>query len=285
MQEYANSLALLGHAIAQQGGADFFSALSQSFVALPRCGGHVVILYYPANSKPQCLYNDCKTENTYQLEVQAYIDGPYIFDPYYQAQLDGLADGAYRLRDIAPDNFKKTEYYKHYYLPSLLADELCYLVTLGEQEYIHFSLTPADTSHKFPKSVLRYLNSLHTVIPALIKQHWQLSHAQSTRPVGEQYLNNTLQHALKHFGSSLLSPREQQVLQMLLRGHSGKSAAQRLGISSETVKLHRKNMYQKLDVSTLSELFYLFIDSLSLANTNSPSDPLIKYMGKQVAST
>ena len=115
MQEYANSLALLGHAIAQQGGADFFSALSQSFVALPRCGGHVVILYYPANSKPQCLYNDCKTENTYQLEVQAYIDGPYIFDPYYQAQLDGLADGAYRLRDIAPDNFKKTEYYKHYY--------------------------------------------------------------------------------------------------------------------------------------------------------------------------
>ena len=83
--------------------------------------------------------------------MQAYIDGPYIFDPYYQAQLDGLPDGAYRLRDIAPDNFKKTEYYKHYYMPSLLADELCYLVTLGDNEYLHFSITPADISSKFPQ--------------------------------------------------------------------------------------------------------------------------------------
>ena len=130
-----------------------------------------------------------------------------------------------------------------------------------------------------PKSVLRYLNSLHTVIPALIQQHWQLSQPQKITAASSSIFNNTLQHALKHFGSSLLSPREQQVLHMLLRGHSGKSAAQRLAISSETVKLHRKNIYQKLDVSTLSELFYLFIDSLPLTNVNSASDPLEKYMG------
>ena len=41
--------------------------------------------------------------------------------------------------------------------------------------------------------------------------------------------------------------------------------AKALGISPETVKLHRKHSYKKLDISTQSELFYLFIDSLMSA--------------------
>jgi len=49
---------------------------------------------------------------------------------------------------------------------------------------------------------------------------------------------------------------------MILRGHSVKSTAQELGISPETVRMHRKNLYMKLGINSQSELFARFIDWL-----------------------
>jgi DNA-binding CsgD family transcriptional regulator len=46
---------------------------------------------------------------------------------------------------------------------------------------------------------------------------------------------------------------------MVLQGHSVKSTAQELGISPETVRMHRKNLYLKLDINSQSELFAQFI--------------------------
>ena len=43
-------------------------------------------------------------------------------------------------------------------------------------------------------------------------------------------------------------------------------------------KLHRKHMYQKFDISSQSELFHLFIDSLSCFNPGEDKDPLQSYM-------
>ena len=68
------------------------------------------------------------------------------------------------------------------------------------------------------------------------------------------------------------------VLNLLLRGHSIKSIAERLKNSLETIKHHRKNIYSKLDVSTQAELFHLFIDSLRSSSLDPERDPLIVYM-------
>ena len=67
---------------------------------------------------------------------------------------------------------------------------------------------------------------------------------------------------LSAFGGSLLSPREREVAQLLLRGHSTLSVSLHLKISATTVKTHRKNLYGKLGISTQFELFSLFLDSL-----------------------
>jgi hypothetical protein len=48
----------------------------------------------------------------------------------------------------------------------------------------------------------------------------------------------------------------------VLRGHSSDSISQQLGIAQGTVKIHRKNIYNKLKISSQSELFSLFISSL-----------------------
>jgi DNA-binding CsgD family transcriptional regulator len=65
--------------------------------------------------------------------------------------------------------------------------------------------------------------------------------------------------AFEHFGQGVLSPREQMVVQLVLRGHSAASIARNLDIAEGTVKNHRKSVYAKLGISSQRELFSRFI--------------------------
>jgi len=67
------------------------------------------------------------------------------------------------------------------------------------------------------------------------------------------------------------------MVQMILHGYSSKAIAKRFEISVETVKLHRKNAYAKLDLGTQGELFNLFINSLMNIEHYDGGDPLISY--------
>ena len=56
---------------------------------------------------------------------------------------------------------------------------------------------------------------------------------------------------------ALLSPREQDVLRGLVRGHPNKTIAYDLGISPRTVEVHRANAMAKLEARSLSEALRL----------------------------
>jgi two-component system response regulator FixJ len=51
----------------------------------------------------------------------------------------------------------------------------------------------------------------------------------------------------------ILTPRELEVLQGLVKGHPNKTIGHDLGISPRTVEIHRANLMAKLEVSSLSE--------------------------------
>lgn len=51
-----------------------------------------------------------------------------------------------------------------------------------------------------------------------------------------------------------LTPREQHVLDQLVRGHSNKSAAYALGISTRTVEFHRARIMSKLNARNMTDL-------------------------------
>ena len=59
-----------------------------------------------------------------------------------------------------------------------------------------------------------------------------------------------------------------------------RSLAERLEVSEDTIKSHRKHIYTKLDICAQSELFALFIDSLAEAQGVLSKDPLESYMSK-----
>jgi DNA-binding NarL/FixJ family response regulator len=73
-----------------------------------------------------------------------------------------------------------------------------------------------------------------------------------------------LEDSLRRFGADLLTPREQAVIHLVLRGHDTKSIASQLEIATDTVKLHRRHAYAKLRVRSRGELFFQFLKSLGL---------------------
>ena len=58
-----------------------------------------------------------------------------------------------------------------------------------------------------------------------------------------------------------LSPREQEVLALLVAGRMNKTIAAELGISAKTVEDHRASIMRKMQVRSIAELVWLVADS------------------------
>ena len=67
------------------------------------------------------------------------------------------------------------------------------------------------------------------------------------------------------------------MIEYVLLGNSTRRIAEKLGVSGETIKLHRKHAYSKLDISSQAELFHLFMDCILSIPQNNNEDPLIAY--------
>ncbi|MEM9912296.1 MAG: helix-turn-helix transcriptional regulator, partial [Pseudomonadota bacterium] len=92
-----------------------------------------------------------------------------------------------------------------------------------------------------------------------------------------------IERAVDAFGRSVLSAREAQTLQLILRGHSSKSIARILGNSPETVRAHRKRVYAKLGVTTQGELFSAFLDAVAASPQEFRGDPIVFARGLPVS--
>ena len=60
---------------------------------------------------------------------------------------------------------------------------------------------------------------------------------------------------------SLLTCRENQVVDLIVMGHSNKKIAEELGISHKTVEAHRAHIMQKLEVNGLAQLMRLVLNT------------------------
>lgn len=55
-------------------------------------------------------------------------------------------------------------------------------------------------------------------------------------------------------GAPALTPRELEVLQLIVKGKSNREIAQLLGLSANTVAVHRANLMQRLDIHNTADL-------------------------------
>ena len=84
------------------------------------------------------------------------------------------------------------------------------------------------------------------------------------RVAASHILDGDVDSAVDRFGRGTLTGREQQIIQLVLRGHNTESAANRLGIAFHTAKGHRVSAYRKLGVNSQGELFCAFLRTIGL---------------------
>ncbi|MDZ3992770.1 hypothetical protein PspTeo4_20176 [Pseudomonas sp. Teo4] len=210
--------------------------------------------------------------------IKKYLEGFYLLCPFYRASLEGIEPGCYRLSDVAPDHFRRSEYYLSFYQHARLEDELNYIVPLGPK--LTIAVAVASTA-RLTKVQVENLKCIAPWVLAVVRRHWGNLDVESPGRRFESAFGRQISAALTNFGSSLLTERECLIAQYMLRGHSIRSLAERLGISEDTVKTHRKHLYAKLDISKQSELFTLFIDSVAQAQEGLTKDPLESYLRRQ----
>jgi RNA polymerase sigma factor (sigma-70 family) len=58
-----------------------------------------------------------------------------------------------------------------------------------------------------------------------------------------------------------LTPREREVLDLLVKGKQNKAVAQDLGVSPRTVEIHRARVMEKMEVTSIAELVHMMLDA------------------------
>lgn len=231
----------------------------------------VSLIRYPDVGPPVIEYT-LPPKRRGKTTLDRYVKGPFLLDPFYRAAQVEARFGVFRLSTLAPRGFKESEYFRTWYHECGFRDECGLLIKL-DRGSLNLALGMTDKSSRFAKRQVDRLKAVFPAVEALVGRHWR----QLTPAAEPSNLRARLQESLSAFGSSVLTRREQQVIELVLLGNSTRLVADKLGISAETVKLHRKHAYAKLDISSQAELFYLFVDALANHTGDTAEDPLTSY--------
>jgi len=192
--------------------------------------------------------------------LERYLDGPYLLDPLYALALRSGNPTLCRFRDELPDRFRSSEYYRQYCDRTHLLDEMDYLVPVTKQTTV--VLVVGRRSRIFSKAELQRLKIIAPLVEASMRRIWRAWVAKTGDSRGRDDVHRRLTECFENFGQSVLTKRERQISQLLLRGHSSKSVARELRIAPGTVMVHKRNLFAKLGISSQYELFSLLIDDL-----------------------
>ncbi|QFU74743.1 LuxR family transcriptional regulator [Halioglobus maricola] len=265
----------ISRAIAALGTQQFFPSLIDAINHQVRIDYPQVWLYH-RDLPPHVLYHEIP-RSALASQVDDYLDGPYQEDPFYQTSMQQPRAKIYRLSRVALGKLEQTNYYKDYYADTGTVDEVVYLANLGSGNVINLCLMRLPQQGPFTEAEYEALYLLAEPVSELLKtqsQHRDFAVEHLIQPGIDHQINL----AFRTFGASLLSPREKDVLELMLRGYGTDTSAARLEIAVETVRRHRKSIYRKLDVNSQTDLFSLFLNAMSCMGEAAGDDPLSVYM-------
>lgn len=248
-----------------------------------------LITAYPKGRRPVHIYNNLPPEQI-NLTLTPYFAGAYLLDPFYALCQNQSPNGIYRLKDLAPDHFYQSEYFRSYYAGTQLSDEAGLLIGVNPDLYILVSLGQRESEEQQEKVQFNSLQTINALLVSLCKKFWRDGGTGMEMIYGEADENQPLYGAsldktFINFGREFLSERECEVVRLILKGHSSKSIARVLDISPDTVKVHRKRFHAKLEVTSQAELFSLFLQAMALAPIGSDEDPLSFYFAENPRQT
>lgn len=256
-----SSEGFLGAAITALGSEGFAPAL---YAWLHRCIeiDNTTMLAYFQTRRPEILFCQARLPMVHEKIETDYISGAYLIDPFHELHVARVEPGLYRLRDFAPDQFQRNEYYASYYRRTTLIDEIAYVAYPAEGVSVHICLgRDASSGRIFSPRDMEIAQRLSAIACALVAKHW--AGLSSSGDYTDAALVSRMQERLAERHRISLSQRQSEVALLILRGHSSVSIGLRLEISPQTVKVFRKQLYRKCAISSQAELFSLVMPLLA----------------------
>lgn len=258
-------------------GPDFWTRMTrviERFVAFDNW----VALVFIRDRAPLVCAESPMPDGTVDLLFRAYLEGMYQLDPFYINACEKPRAGLVTLAEVAPDNFRMTDYYQRYFKSNIIGDEVQFNHPLDARRTLIFSL---GAKHHYTERDIATFAMFAPWVMALMRQRLSYeplaapdaADALAGEPQSEAIVTSEagpsardadyasrFEAVARQSGRSPLTAREIEVVRQSLSGFSTRAIAERLEISFETVRAHKKHIYAKLGVSSQSELFALFYE-------------------------
>jgi DNA-binding CsgD family transcriptional regulator len=251
------------------GRSDFHVALA---VYLRHCISYdnIIFVTFDGCSVPTVVHRQAFGTDAFKYVDDEYLPAAYLLDPIYHLHLNRSKAGIYRLVDVAPDQFRRSRYYELYYGRTGIFDEFSIVLPVGNNSTITVSMGMDESSGcPFSKKAESNLRQHEPVMMALIMAHWVTSKTSTLDKSGTLSVTDKLIAAMGAKHGLQLSKRQAETALLILRGHSSISIGLHLNISPQTVKVIRKQLYRKCEISSQAELFALLVPTLEWSASHS----------------
>ena len=219
-----------------------------------------LVLLYAERQRPKVLV-DALDNPDRENSAEHYLAGAYLLDPFYREAAALKEARLVQLASIVPPDFSTSDYFETYYRSSAIRDEINFLIPVDGATYA-IALERSARGEPFSGDDLGRLRALLPLVGALVRRH-SMNVKDRREPEKPDREHLRLERVLANFGSTRLTRREQEVAGLMLRGYALAQVADRLDISAETARVHRRHIYEKLEISSLAELFSLALADLA----------------------
>ncbi|MGO3889416.1 MAG: response regulator transcription factor [Paenalcaligenes sp.] len=228
------------------------------------------LFLYDKTTAPTYLCSNFPTE-VEERSLHRFSSDTFRYHPFYQHHLKGIDNGIYFMRELSRSAFLQRPVRESDSIRLCGNEEIGYITQGFPNSLTELDITlHLDAERTLQVGIYRHghatfspdevskLASLFPLVQSLLTRYlstWLANRQSSPR----EHLYRMGIHSLSEF----LSPREAEIVGLILKGYSSKEISEKLKISTETVKTHRKNAYQKLEISTTVELVSRFLDDIA----------------------
>jgi DNA-binding CsgD family transcriptional regulator len=229
-----------------------------------------MVMRYSTQAAPEYLLY----EGLSKTHMDLYLGGLYRVDPIYRLCHRRVGRGVQDLNEFCTQKEKRGEYFSIFLRMTGMADDLAILFPASAQTTIGLVF---ERGKVFVDDEIKYLKCIYPLLEALHATHQRFVGSALARSARQSASANATTdgspkspglppidyaYALQLFLRDQMTPREREIVGLIFAGYPNTRIAERLRLSINTIKNHKKRLYAKLDINTERELFMNFVSFL-----------------------
>lgn len=222
---------------------------------------YVAVWLHKRNSPPVCLYRPYAAHPL----VSEYVRDGYRFALSYFALCSGIGNSTLWLKEGA-SGYYFSPYLRNMYGRIGLKDSVDILCSNHSNSIVTVWIQKKKSS--CGAGEVDQLRRIQPFVSTAIDKH-----IQQCNSAREQIATT-----IANFGKNSLTRREHQIVSLMLMGHSSRAIANLLYTAENTIKIHRKNIHRKLNVTSQAELLSLVLKCIPYSGAVDAVDPYFAYL-------